>query len=68
MTAAILSGHRKIAPPGLAGGADAATGRNLLQKANGDIVRLEATASFQVEPGDILIIDTPGGGGYGAPE
>ena len=68
MTAAILSGHRETAPSGLAGGTDAAAGRNSLQKANGDVVRLEATASFQVETGDILIIETPGGGGYGAPE
>ncbi|MCH8219938.1 MAG: hydantoinase B/oxoprolinase family protein [Proteobacteria bacterium] len=68
MTVAILSGHRKTAPSGLAGGADAAAGRNSLQKANGDIVALEATASFQVEPGDVLVIDTPGGGGYGIPD
>ncbi|MCH6572020.1 MAG: hydantoinase B/oxoprolinase family protein, partial [Proteobacteria bacterium] len=68
MTAAILSGHRKTAPSGLAGGADAAAGRNSLQKANGEVVRLDATESFQVEPGDILVIDTPGGGGYGKPE
>lgn len=68
MTAAILSGHRKTAPSGLAGGANAAAGRNSLQKANGEVVRLDATASFHVEPGDILIIDTPGGGGYGKPE
>ena len=68
MTAAILSQHRETAPSGLAGGEDAAPGKNSLQKANGDTIRIAATEGFQVEPGDVLIIDTPGGGGYGTPD
>jgi 5-oxoprolinase (ATP-hydrolysing) len=59
---AILSDRRVTLPFGLAGGAPAAPGRNLL---NGR--ELPGRASFRVQPGDRLRLETPGGGGYGAP-
>ncbi len=67
MTAAILSGHRRIAPFGLAGGGSGAIGRNRLRRADGSTIEMGATAAFPVGPGDILVVETPGGGGYGAP-
>jgi 5-oxoprolinase (ATP-hydrolysing) len=66
MTAAILSGHRRIAPYGLEGGAPGALGRNHVERKNGEIVELQGTDRIDMQPGDCFIIETPGGGGYGA--
>jgi N-methylhydantoinase B len=56
----LLTQRRQLAPRGARGGGDALPGRNLL---NG--VELPAAASVDLEPGDLLRIETPGGGGYG---
>ena len=66
MTAAILSGHRRIAPYGLEGGEPGALGRNRVERADGTIVDLQGTDRIDMRPGDCFIIETPGGGGYGA--
>jgi 5-oxoprolinase (ATP-hydrolysing) len=66
MSAAILSNHRRIAPFGLAGGEPGATGRNRLVRSDGKVEELGACASVEVGPGDRLVIETPGGGGYGS--
>lgn len=68
MSASILSNRRSIAPPGLAGGGDGLPGRNSLIKADGRIIDLGSTASIAVEAGDAILIETPGGGAYGAYE
>jgi len=65
MTAAILSGHRIIAPFGLNGGKSGAVGRNWVKRANGEIELLEGRAEVQMLPGDVFVIETPGGGGFG---
>jgi 5-oxoprolinase (ATP-hydrolysing) len=65
MTAAILSGHRKVAPYGMAGGSSGKTGRNWVRRADGKVVELEACDQIQVNSGDSFVIETPGGGGYG---
>jgi len=65
MTAAILSGHRRIPPYGMAGGGSGATGRNAVKRAGGGVEELGACASTTMQPGDQFIIETPGGGGYG---
>ncbi len=65
MTVAILSNHRRIAPFGLAGGASGATGINRLVRADGKSSELPACASARVETGDEIVIETPGGGGFG---
>jgi 5-oxoprolinase (ATP-hydrolysing) len=67
MTAAILSGSRRVAPFGLAGGGDGRVGRNRLERADGRIEDLPGCAQVAVQSGDLLEIATPGGGGYGAP-
>ncbi len=63
----ILANHRRVAPFGLKGGTEGRAGRNLLHRASGETVELDATASVGVEPGDAIEIRTPGGGGYGDP-
>ncbi len=65
MTVTLLTGHRQIPPYGMAGGKPGKTGQNLLQRKDGKMVVLGTTAEVAVEPGDVLIIKTPGGGGYG---
>ncbi len=65
MTAAILSGRRRIAPFGLAGGEAGARGRNRLLRADGSEELLGGSAELAVRAGDSLMIETPGGGGYG---
>ncbi|WP_238008523.1 hydantoinase B/oxoprolinase family protein [Dactylosporangium sp. AC04546] len=65
MTVSTLSGHRRVPPYGLAGGAPGALGANRVERADGSVVRLAGCGSFDVQPGDALVIETPGGGGYG---
>ena len=65
MTAAILSGHRLVPPFGLEGGATGAVGRNWVERADGTIEPLSSKAEVSMQPGDIFVIETPGGGGYG---
>src|SRR5690606_4783944 len=67
MHAAILSNRRRKAPFGLAGGGAGAPGRNYVGRARGEIVALGPVASVALAAGDRLVIETPGGGGYGAP-
>ncbi|MCA2625620.1 MAG: hydantoinase B/oxoprolinase family protein [Microcystis sp. M20BS1] len=65
MTANILSGNRQIPPFGLAGGKAGKIGRNAVERNDGTIEELPGTATVEMNPGDIFIIETPGGGGYG---
>jgi 5-oxoprolinase (ATP-hydrolysing) len=65
MTAAILSNNRLHAPFGMAGGQPAQVGRNLVQRADGSIEQLGHIGKTDMAPGDVFIIETPGGGGYG---
>lgn len=64
MTVGILSSHRSIPPAGLAGGGDGLPGNNYVERSDGDIVRLAGTDTAKMEPGDVFVIETPGGGGY----
>jgi len=68
MTAAILSGRRRIPPYGLDGGGPGQAGRNAVLRADGRLEELPGTAQTQMEAGDVFIIETPGGGGYGGLE
>jgi 5-oxoprolinase (ATP-hydrolysing) len=65
MTAAILSDRRRVAPHGLDGGGAGATGVNRVERADGTVEPLGATAAVQMAAGDVFVIETPGGGGFG---
>ena len=65
MTAAILSGHRRVPPYGVAGGEPGQIGRNAVVRANGEIEQLSGCDKTEMQPGDVFVIETPGGGGYG---
>jgi len=61
----ILSGHRHIAPYGMNGGQSGGTGENQLFRANGAIEDLSFKDQVEVSKNDVLVVKTPGGGGYG---
>jgi len=63
--ASILSNHRRIAPFGLAGGQPGKTGRNFVEHKSKEREELGATATVKLGKGSCLIIETPGGGGFG---
>jgi len=65
MTAAILSNHRRVAPFGAAGGGEGSKGVNRLLRRDGTSELLAGTAEIAVEAGDVVSIETPGGGGFG---
>ncbi|MEU7636689.1 hydantoinase B/oxoprolinase family protein [Streptomyces sp. NPDC039016] len=65
MTIALLSNHRRVAPYGMAGGGPGALGANFLERADGSVERLRGCDAAEVGVDDVLVIRTPGGGGYG---
>ena len=65
MTVSTLSGHRRVPPYGMAGGSPGELGRNRVERADGSTAELAGCDSTEVERGDTLVIETPGGGGYG---
>ncbi|MEU8828356.1 hydantoinase B/oxoprolinase family protein [Streptomyces sp. NPDC048636] len=67
MTVALLTGHRRVPPYGMAGGAPGGLGANLIERADGTLEHLDGRDTAEVMPGDILAVRTPGGGGYGPP-
>jgi len=65
MTAAILANRRRVPPFGLMGGEAGAPGRTYIERLHGRIEELGATGKADMAPGDVFVIETPGGGGYG---
>jgi 5-oxoprolinase (ATP-hydrolysing) len=65
MECAILSGHRRVPPFGLAGGEPGEVGENWVRRAAGDLERLGGCGQTVLEAGDAVIVKTPTGGGYG---
>ncbi|CUA98127.1 hydantoinase B/oxoprolinase family protein [Thiomonas bhubaneswarensis] len=66
MTAGILSNGRRVAAFGLQGGQPGAVGVNRVERADGRIEVLPGCASVDMQLGDVFVIETPGGGGFGA--
>ncbi|WP_146430900.1 hydantoinase B/oxoprolinase family protein [Blastopirellula retiformator] len=67
MTGSLLTQRRGPYPPyGLSGGEPGQLGENTLIRADGTVVELPGIVSFDLQPGDVIAIHTPGGGGYGA--
>jgi 5-oxoprolinase (ATP-hydrolysing) len=66
LTLSLLTQRRgPHAPYGMAGGQPGAIGKNFLRRADGSVVQLSGIAQVSVEPGDVLTIETTGGGGFG---
>ncbi|HSY29073.1 MAG TPA: hydantoinase B/oxoprolinase family protein, partial [Burkholderiaceae bacterium] len=66
MTASILSNNRIVPPFGMAGGGNGNCGKNYVIRSDGTIEALGFVASTEMHQGDVFVIETPGGGGYGA--
>jgi 5-oxoprolinase (ATP-hydrolysing) len=65
MTVSIVSSHRTIAPFGLRGGQPGEVGRDRVERVDGTVEVLGHTARVEMNAGDLLTIETPGGGGFG---
>jgi 5-oxoprolinase (ATP-hydrolysing) len=66
MTVTLLTGHHRTAPYGMAGGGPGALGDNALERADGSVTPLRGVDSAEAGRNDVLVMRTPGGGGYGA--
>jgi 5-oxoprolinase (ATP-hydrolysing) len=67
MTVTTLSSHRRVPPFGMAGGKPGAPGRHRVEHPDGSVTPMRGCDSVDVNPGDVFVIETPGGGGYGPP-
>lgn len=67
MTISILSNHRIVPPYGMAGGEPGTLGHNWIERADGTIHEMSGTDTAPIHPGDVWVLETPGGGGYGEP-
>ncbi len=67
MTVTTLSSHRRVPPYGMAGGSPGALGRHWIARADGSVTAMQACDSVPVAAGDVFVLETPGGGGYGPP-
>ena len=66
MTATLLTSHRVVPPFGLEGGRPGACGRNTVERAGGATEPLGGNDEASLQPGDAIVIETPGGGGFGS--
>jgi 5-oxoprolinase (ATP-hydrolysing) len=65
MELAILSGHRRVPPYGFAGGEPGSCGRNWVERVDGSRHAMTGTDATVMRPGDVFVLETPGGGGFG---
>jgi 5-oxoprolinase (ATP-hydrolysing) len=68
LSLSVLTQHRVEAPHGAGGGSPGATGRQRLVRASGAVEELGPIDGREVEAGDRLVMETPGGGGFGDAE
>ncbi|HET8940317.1 MAG TPA: hydantoinase B/oxoprolinase family protein [Polyangiales bacterium] len=68
LTAAILASRRVFPPYGMAGGAPGELGRTWVERSDGSQQLLEYADETRMEPGDVFVVSTPSGGGYGTPQ
>jgi 5-oxoprolinase (ATP-hydrolysing) len=66
MTVTMLSGHRRVPAHGMAGGGPGALGRHWIEHPDGSATSMRGCDSITVTAGDTLVLETPGGGGFGA--
>ena len=66
MTATMLSSHRIVPPFGMAGGEPGQCGKNHVMRAGGEVVQLKGNDEVDMNAGDLFVMKTPGGGGFGA--
>jgi len=67
MTLSMLSSHRRVPPYGMAGGAAGALGHQWVEHPDGRVTEMAGCDTVQLAAGDVFVLETPGGGGYGRP-
>jgi 5-oxoprolinase (ATP-hydrolysing) len=67
MTVSVLSGHRRVRPYGMAGGGPGGLGRHWVEHLDGSLTTMRGCDEVPVAAGEVFVIETPGGGGYGEP-
>jgi 5-oxoprolinase (ATP-hydrolysing) len=67
MTVTTLASHRRVPPYGMAGGRPGGLGSHWIEHVDGSVTALAGYDSVPVAAGDVFVIETPGGGGYGSP-
>jgi 5-oxoprolinase (ATP-hydrolysing) len=67
MTVTTLSSRRRVPPYGMAGGQPGTVGRQRVERADGSVTKMQGCDSVSALAGDVFVIETPGGGGYGPP-
>jgi 5-oxoprolinase (ATP-hydrolysing) len=65
VTVTTLSGHRRVPAFGLAGGSPGAPGRHWVERADGTITPMNGCDSVLLQAGDVFVLESPGGGGFG---
>jgi 5-oxoprolinase (ATP-hydrolysing) len=65
VTLSVLSGHRRVPAMGMAGGGPGALGEHWVQRTDGSVTPMDGCDSVQIDTGDVFVIRTPGGGGFG---
>ncbi|WP_431305074.1 hydantoinase B/oxoprolinase family protein [Sediminicoccus sp. BL-A-41-H5] len=66
MQAVVVASRRNVAPHGLHGGGDGAPGRQWVERADGSVTPIPGNAGkADLAPGDVLVVETPGGGAWG---
>ena len=65
MTASILSNGRTVPAFGMAGGEPGALGLNRVERSDGRVEALGHIGQVEMAPGDVFVVETPGGGGWG---
>ncbi|MBX2884604.1 MAG: hydantoinase B/oxoprolinase family protein [Granulosicoccus sp.] len=65
MTVTVICGHRRVPPFGVDGGQPGSVGKEWVERADGTVVPVKGIDAIDVNPGDIFVMQTPGGGGYG---
>ncbi|MEO1424090.1 MAG: hydantoinase B/oxoprolinase family protein, partial [Pseudomonadota bacterium] len=67
MTVTTLCSHRRIPPFALEGGMPGDVGREWVERADGTVTRHAGNDQSLLGPGDVFVMQTPGGGGFGEP-
>ena len=67
MITTVLTSHRITRPFGVDGGEPGAPGRNVVERADGRVEELQGNDETEMQPGDVFVMETPGGGGFQPP-
>ena len=65
MTVTVICGHRRVPPFAVDGGEPGKVGCEWVERTDGSVVTVQGIDAVDVSPGDVFVMETPGGGGFG---